>query len=261
MQTRHGPAARLETLRVRSEGRLDTLENGITLCRRFLAALEGRGEAPTTSLEGFDEKMADTVLALERLGGHEPSPELDEVLATWRTVQASLSQVAQRRLEELKMPRPEGFAELVRTACATLRFEFNRPVVDVRAMLLSLFIHLGLIALAGVEALWFLRSEWALMTWPEVALGAAAMAWALWARRRVSRVVRRHVRLSVFGVHAADRFVSFDDIRSGWIGSGGEVVIETRRGERLELETEHAVELQRVLMRHGVKLTTLARRS
>jgi hypothetical protein len=77
----------------------------------------------------------------------------------------------------------------------------------------------------------------------------------------VDVVVRpQHVRLTVLGVHAADRFVSFKNIRAGWIGSGGEVVIETHKGEQLGLETEHAVELQRVLMHHGVKLTTLARR-
>jgi hypothetical protein len=108
--------------------------------------------------------------------------------------------------------------------------------------------------LAIVELARFANSEW---TWFPRLEGTLVVATIVW---NVRRVRPQHVRLTVLGVHAADRFVSFKNIRAGWIGSGGEVVIETHKGEQLGLETEHAVELQRVLMHHGVKLTTLARR-
>jgi hypothetical protein len=254
MLSQNSPLAPLETLRVRSEGRLETIENAIVLYRQLLDALEGRAAAPTTSLDGFDASTAEAVRGLEQLGEHEPSPQLEEVLATWGSVRAVLAEAASKRLEALKVPPPDGFSELFQKACATLHFEFDRPVVDLHWMLLRFSPFLLVAVLAIVELARFANSEWTWFPRLEWTLVVATIVW------NVRRVRPQHVRLTVLGVHAADRFVSFKNIRAGWIGSGGEVVIETHKGEQLGLETEHAVELQRVLMHHGVKLTTLARR-
>lgn len=225
MLSQNSHLAPLETLRVRSEGRLETIENAIVLYRQLLDALEGRAAALTTSLEGFDAKTAEAVRGLERLGEHEPSPDLEEVLSTWRSVRAVLAEAASKRLEALHVPRPDGFSELVREACATLRFEFDRPVVDLHSMLMRMSPLLLGAVLGIVELGRFADSVWTWFPWLELTLVGATAGWNVWGRRAKPQ----RVRLTVLGVHAADRFVPFNNIRAGWIGSGGELTTLARR--------------------------------
>jgi hypothetical protein len=114
---------------------------------------------------------------------------------------------------------------------------------------------------AGFVAWELLRAVvdgWRWFPVPEVTVLAIAMFSSNWAKRRRRRAPEKRVRVTVFGVHADSGFFAFGDITTAWVGRLGEVVIETRLGQRIHLQTSHAVELQRVLMRHGVKLTTVA---
>jgi hypothetical protein len=246
-------------LRVRSEGRLEELEASTAVCRAFLACLNGDGPQPRVDLlDGLEARTADAAQVLGRLAEREPSSFLDEALAQWSASRAALDHAATQRLDALKLPRPDSFEHRVRDACATLVFEFDRPVSSVTSEVLGVFPHLVVAGFAGWAFFRFVAGRWSTFPGPEMMVLAIAMSWNVWAKWRRRRVPEAHVRVTVFGVHAEGGFTPFDDITTAWVGRLGEVVIETRRRERVHLRTSRAVELQLVLMRHGVQLTTTA---
>lgn len=246
-------------LRVRTEGRLDELEASTALCGAFLACLNWDGPQPRVDLlDGMEARTADAVQVLGRLAEREPSSFLDAALAQWSAARAALEHAATQRLDALKLPRPDSFAQRVRDACATLVFEFDRPVSSVTSMVLGVFPHLVVAGFAGWEFFRYVAGRWSTFPGPEMMVLTIALSWNVWAKWRRRRVPEKRVRVTVFGVHAEGGFTPFDDITTAWVGRLGEVVIETRRRERVHLRTSHAVELQRVLLRHGVKLTTTA---
>jgi hypothetical protein len=250
----------LEAVRRRSEGHFERLEGSSAILEGFTERLLGRStRTPDAELSVVERDRQASTLVLERLLEREPSVLIEAALIRSATARHALSAAAAERLAGLHLPLAEDFARQVEDACRSLEFEFDRPVHDVSSMMVGVFPYLVGLVLVMWELGRLLDGSWHSFPWSELKALAVAGAWYLRSRWVRSRRAEKRVRLTVFGIHANEVFVPFEDIAVGWLALGGAVMLETKTRLRMKLETNHAVELQQALMHHGVEFVARRR--